>query len=261
MAHKNSTKNFIPRQDIIAEDKNDVEGAPAEEKIVLGWNLNTRSLLIKLPPHKFKAWSSQLLSFLHRKSTNSKDIQSLLGRLENVATIIPMFGHFLNNIRQTEIRATASGRNQMINRRTHEDLKLAQLFLNKAHAGVSMNLLTYRKPTRIYINDASEHGLGGFSTLGRAWTWIIPNKLRGRARINLLEFLAQVMSIWIDIWEGAVQDHDCLLGMGDNTASMGWLRRANFREVDEINLEWFAKQTVARKLASLILKSNTVLYR
>ena len=261
IAHKNSAKHIVPRQDFIADDKNDAEGAAEEEKVVLGWSLNTRTLDIKLPYHKYKAWSSQLRSFILRQSTNAKDIQSLLGRLENIAIIIPMFGHFLNNIRHTEIMATQSGRNQKINRRTHEDLKLAQKYLDKAHVGVSMNLMTFRSPNRIYINDASEHGLGGFSTHGRAWAWTIPEPLRGRAHINLLEFLAQLVSIWIDIREDVVQPQDCLLGMGDNTASMGWLRRANFRESDENNLEWFAKQKVARQLASLILQSNTVLYR
>ena len=30
--------------------------------------------------------------------------------------------------------------------------------------------------------------------------------------------------------------------MGDNTASMGWIRRSNFREEDETHLDWFVKQ-------------------
>ena len=111
-----------------------------------------------------------------------------------------------------------------------------------------MNLITFRVPNKIYINDASEHGLGGFATHGRAWAYTIPVKLRGRAHINLLEFIAQLVSIWIDVIENKIQPLDCLLGMGDNTASMGWLRRSNFRENDENDQEWLAKQKVSRKL-------------
>ena len=261
MAHTASNDTTILRQDFIADDKNDVEGGPEEVKIVLGWVIDSRRLIIQLPTHKYIAWSSQLSSFQDRKSASSKVLQSLLGRLEQIATIIPMFGHFLNNIRQTEIRATASDKPQIINRRTREDLILATKFLNLARKGVNLNLMTFRVPTHIYINDASEHGLGGFATHGRAWGWVIPPKLRGRAHINLLEFLAQVVSIWIDILEKRVKPLDCLLGMGDNTASMGWLRRTNFREKDECDLEWYAKQLVARKLANLVLDSETVLYR
>ena len=261
IAHQTHSPSSVTRQDFIAEDKNDAEGAPEEVKIVLGWEINSRELKIKLPKHKFIAWNNQLQSFFTRRTAGAKDLQSILGRLETVATIIPMMGHFLNNIRHTEIRASASGKNQLLNKRTVEDFKLAAHFLIRARDGVNMNLITFRKPTLIYINDACEHGIGGFATHGRAWTWIIPPHLRGRAHINLLEFMAQLVSIWIDVIEKKIQPLDCLLGMGDNTASMGWLRRANFRELNESDKEWYAKQQTARKLATLVLNSNTVLYR
>ena len=42
IAHKNSEKEeFIPRQDLIAEDKDEAKGGPKESKIVLGWRLNS----------------------------------------------------------------------------------------------------------------------------------------------------------------------------------------------------------------------------
>ena len=221
IAHKNEGVSHIPRQNFIADDKNEAEGGPEEVKIVLGWELNSRELLVSLPSHKFIAWSSQVKSFLSRVSASGDDLRSVLGRLENIAIIIPMFAHFLNNIRQLEIKASRSNKNQMINKRTKEDLKLALSFLKRASQGVSMNSIVFRAPSKIYINDASEHGLGGFATHGRAWSWNIPPKLRGRAHINLLEFLAQLISIWIDHIEGRISPLDCLLGMGDNTASMG----------------------------------------
>ena len=132
-----------------------------------------------------------------------------------------MFGHFLNNIRHTQIKAAAARRPHLINKRTRDDLILAQSFLDHAVRGINLNLMTFREPTHFYINDASEHGIGGFATHGRGWAWTIPAKLRGRAHINLLNFLAQLVSIWIDIAEHRITPLDCLLGMGDNTAAMG----------------------------------------
>ena len=261
LAHNSDQPTPVPRQDFIAEDKNDAEGAPEEVKVVLGWELNSRELTITLPQHKFVAWNTQLKSFLTRKTANAKDLQSILGRLETLATIIPMMGHFLNNIRHAEIQATASGKNHALNKRTKADFKLAEKFLIRARAGVNLNLITFRKPNLIYINDACEHGIGGFATHGRAWSWVIPEALRGRAHINLLEFMAQLVSIWIDDIEKRIKPLDCLLGMGDNTAAMGWLRRANFREQNESDREWFAKQQTARQLATIVLNNNTVLYR
>ena len=47
----------------------------------------------------------QVYSFISRKSSNAEDLSSVLGRMENIAIVIPMFGHFLNNIRQLEIKS------------------------------------------------------------------------------------------------------------------------------------------------------------
>jgi hypothetical protein len=38
-----------------------------------------------------------------------------------------------------------------------------------ARKGINMNLITFRCPNKVYINDASEHGLGGFVTHRQAW--------------------------------------------------------------------------------------------
>ena len=65
----------------------------------------------------------------------------------------------------------------------------------------------------------------------------------------------------IDTEEKIMQPLDCPLGMGDKTASMGWLRRSNFRENDEHDSEWLANQKLARKLAELVLYSNTTVCR
>ena len=49
--------------------------------------------------------------------------------------------------------------------------------------------------------------------------------------------------------------------MGDKIASVGWLKRSNFRDNDKNDREWISKQKVARKLAELVLYSNTTVYR
>jgi hypothetical protein len=167
----------------------------------------------------------------------------------------------LNNIRTLQLTAERAKHNVKISQRVRDDLELSLHFLKAANTGISMNLMTFRRPDKTYINDASEHGLGGFATHGRAWRWVIPEKLRGRAHINLLEFIAQLISIWIDICEGTTEAQDCLLGMGDSTAAMGWLRHPNFREKNEKDIEWIIKQKIARQVAKLVLKSETVLYR
>ena len=77
----------------------------------------------------------------------------------------------------------------------------------------------------------------------------------------LLQSIDFNLSIWIDKLEGRLNHLDCILGMGDNTASMGWLRRSNFREKNAHDVEWLAKQKIARKLAEIVLETESCLYR
>ena len=231
MAHNADGDTHLLRQDLISAEKNEAEGAPEEVKVCLGWQFNTRLLLIALPRHKFEAWDRQILDIIEAKSVKYKLLESVLGRLENVAIILKMFGHFLNNIRSLQIKAAQSQHNQKLSKNAIAEFELSRKFVAKAHAGVSMNNLVFRRPNRIHIGDASEHGLGGMCTQnGKAWRYLIPTKLQGRAHINLLEFLIQVVSIWLDIECGNVRPQDCILAMGDNTTAAGWCRRTNFRE-------------------------------
>lgn len=251
---------FLARDDMVSIDKCVAEGAPAEVRICLGWELNTRALLVTLPSHKCIAWSSQVSQFIDCSSTKLKNLSSVIGRLENITSMFRMGAHFLNNFRALELKAMASKHAVKITQRVKEDARLWLKFIRIAGEGISMNLLTFRKPNNIIIGDACEHGLGAFNTKGRGFSWMIPEHLRGRAHINLLEFITQVIQIWADILEGRIKEGDCILAMGDNTSSMGWLRRSNFRAKDESDMDWFVKQQVARKLAEVVLQIKAMLY-
>ena len=222
MSHKATNSTYLPRDDLVAKDKCDAEGAPSETKICLGWNLDTHCLLVNLPLYKYIAWENDLKNFMNKNSISHKDLKSLLGKLEHVITILSMMGHFMNNLYALEIKAAKSiPHNQKIPKIVKEDLQLHHKFLKIANEGISINLLTFRDPNHIIIGDACEHGLGAFHIQsGRAYTWIIPEELKGRAHINLLEFLTQVIQVWLEILENRIKPEDCILALGDNTSSM-----------------------------------------
>lgn len=132
ISHK-SKNTHLPRDDIISEMKNTEEGAPEEKKIILGWQLNTRELLIELPKHKFKAWSSEIDQLLQNSTVDEKTLLRILGRLENVATILSPLGHFLNNIRHLQLKASKTKHNVRLNSRVRKDLKLAKRFFKKSN--------------------------------------------------------------------------------------------------------------------------------
>ena len=121
-------------------------------------------------------------------------------------------------------------------------------------------MLTYRQPTHVYRSDACEHGLGGYSAKGKAWRLEFPGNLLGRVHINLLEFLASMICIWIDIIDGDTPAESCLLALGDNTSATGWLKRTNFQPSDEDDHDTTAKTSTARHLARLLQQSSTMLY-
>ena len=251
----------VERKNIVAEDKMIAEGAAEEIKICLGWLLDTRRLKVQLPLHKVVAWKHQINTLLKNATVSNKELQSILGRLENVAQVMTMLGHFLSNIRHMQILAEKKDHNIKLSRKSKQDLELAKVFIDKVGLGISMNLLTFRRPDIVYICDASEYGLGGFASHGRAWSFTIPDDLRNRAHINLLEYLAQIISIWLDIVENTTKPEDCLLSIGDNTSALGWMRRSNFRQTEDTDSSWEVKQHLGRHLANLILKSDTLLYK
>ena len=259
-------KQGLPRDDLIALDKCAAEGSPSEIKICLGWLLNTRSLTISLPKHKYIAWTKELQGFIDRKSCSFKALESMIGKLEHVISVFKILGHFMNNTYWLKLKAEIkSQHNVFIPHHVKEDFLLHKKFIKMVYSGVSMNSITFRKPDHYIFGDACEHGLGAFNEgSGRAFAFVIPKELRGRAHINLLEFLSQLIQIWLDILENRIKPYDCILACGDNTSAMGWLRRSNFRESfeddEESNLDWLAKQMVARKLANLIIDSKAVLY-
>ena len=82
VAHNASSDTFVPRQKLITDDKNEAEGAPEKVKITLVWELDTRSLIVGSPLHKFKAWTMQVEYFISRKSANAVDLSLVLGQLK-----------------------------------------------------------------------------------------------------------------------------------------------------------------------------------
>ena len=102
----------------------------SEERICLGWIINIRKMLVKLPIHKCITWIVYLDSFLDRSSISHKDLLSLIGKLENVITTVKMIGHFMNNLYSKEQKAKVSIPNLLkIQRRAKENAKLHHCFL------------------------------------------------------------------------------------------------------------------------------------
>ena len=126
-------------------------------------------------------------------------------------------------------------------------------FLKIANSGISLNSITFRLPTHIYRSDSCPHGLGGYSHEGWAWRWYLPKNLLLRASNNLLEHLAAVISPWVDILAGRLNQQDCILPMTDSTTAEGWLQKSNFTKLRKSPIQASVRIEAAQKYATLFM--------
>jgi hypothetical protein len=81
------SKDPLPCQEIISLKKLKAEGRLVETKTVLGWDLDTRQLLISLPMDKYERWSVDIQRLLTQKRVNTKQMEQMVGRLNHTAAI------------------------------------------------------------------------------------------------------------------------------------------------------------------------------
>ena len=243
------------RDDLLSLKKFLAEATPAEIKMILGWAIDTRRLLISLPDDKCIAWSRAIQTMLDSGRATVSDLETTVGRLNHCGFVIPTSRHFLSRLRGAE-RAARHRRVYTLPKAVLLDLRLWLQFLQHANQGISLNLLSYRQPTHIMRQDACEHGIGGVSlTSCFGWRWEIPLELQGRATLNTLEFMAAYVSVRMELAMTTVEPHSVLLSQGDSTSATGWLRKSNFDdEIQPLQL------LLARALATTVLNNTIGLY-
>ena len=247
----------LPRDDLLAVKKLLGEGQLAECKTFTGWFINTRRMLVSLPFGKFSVWSQSIQSILNTNYSCQRDLAKLIGRLNHTCFIIPQARHFISRIRHFADALPTPRRRVSIPPPILSDLRIWLEFLQYAANGISINNIVFRKPTHEFGADACEYGIGGFSIeTSKGWHWQLPEKLIGVVSINALEFLANVVNIWM-AQLGLIADVpplSCVLSSTDSTSAAAWLHKSSFPDSKSF------EQAVARKLARLMLSADSSLY-
>ena len=117
--------------------------------------------------------------------------------------VVPGVHHFLSRLCELQQLATRR-RSVRISEDCHKDLLLMLRFLNIAKQGIDMNLVAFRCLTHVYRSDSCPFGLRGYSDKGFAWRFEIPEDLRFWASNNLLEYIASIISPWVDMLAGCL---------------------------------------------------------
>ena len=257
-ARPNHPNEPIPRESMDARDKLFAEAGLTEIKMILGWEFDFHRLKISLPDNKFIAWTTDVNNLLDAGTTTAKELESTIGRLGHLALVVPGVYHFLSRLRELQ-RSATHRRTIRFSDICRDDLLLMLRFLDVAKNGISMNLVAFRKPTHVYRSDSCPFGLGGYSDQGFAWRFEIPEELRFRASNNLLEYIASIITPWVDMLAGRLNRGDCALSMTDSSTSAGWLRKTNFREftgVDSDPIQASVRIDTARHHATLFLENG-----
>ena len=257
--HAGDEEEPVPRRPILSQAKLEAEGSPAEIQTVLGWNIDTRRMLVSLPDDKFEAWTEELREFRSRPSCPRSAMETLVGRLNHTSLVMPDSRQFLSRIRASMGLDGKRPHSVRIDPEVREDMILWEEFLAVANRGISLNLLVTRRPDRIGWSDSCPFGMGGYSLSGRAWRIRVPKTsvIYGSDKVNnLLEFIGMVINIWLICLEPG-SDQSCILAIGDNTSAIGWLHSTS-----HLVQTWGAHSAhlmVARTLAKLLMTHNCCL--
>ena len=102
--------------------------------------------------------------------------------------------------------------------------------------------------------------MGGFISKGRAWWWNPPKEYWDSAHINLLEFCAELLSIWINIVEDTMYDENCLLYMRYRTTAIRWLHKSHTPATNDNPQLTLAETRLQRQLVDILIDNEHLLY-
>jgi hypothetical protein len=170
----------IIRKWLLSLSKFAAKGRPGEIKIVLGWLLDTRQLLISLPEYKQIVWKDQIQTILKESKATLEELEFVKGRITHLACLDRAARHFLGRINHMVTKLSRQNVNQTrqkfrLPQEVIKDFLLMLKFIDRARAGISMNLLVHRSIDIYLRTDACFFGLGWLCwCCGRAYRLEIP---------------------------------------------------------------------------------------
>ena len=92
--------------------------------------------------------------------------------------------------------------------------------------GTNQQHILFVKPSVTLWSDACEYVIGGYINNGLAWQRRIPSEWHGKLMLNLLEFLASAVTIYMTILRMEQGSH--ILALTDSSSALFWMHKASF---------------------------------
>ena len=257
----------LPREDVLSLRKLLGEGKLEEVKVILGWMVDSRRFTIKLTEDKANAWIKDLDEIIkltkERKAIGVKTWQSMNGKCNTAAYIHREMRFFLSKMTFCQRLSVQRGGSAIAPLAVLPQLELWKKALTRLSTiGRSINHITFTLPHMFTKQDASKKGLGGFNCTGLGWRFIIPPALENLLHINILEFMAVVITIWLTILAMDIKDRGNgmkILAQTDNTSALGWLKASSkYNKSDRVASA--IKEAIGQKLAELLMDADLSIY-
>jgi hypothetical protein len=253
------SRDATPRKEIISITKHLAEGTLSERKVVLGWLIDSRRLRVFLPEEKANDWLIDISKCITTSHCSKGLLETIIGRLNHIGTIIHISRYFLTRLRFRLRKYNDKHKKFSIHLAPWDidDLKLWKFFITHVQkTGVSINNICITSITATTYSDACEWGMGGFTSQGHAWRYQIPTHLQLRASINLLEFIASIITVDLSInMDKHNTKYPNILAYTDSSSALGWLYHSTFNPVKDLQHD-----KVARHFANLLFKNEATIY-
>ena len=234
------------------------EGQLSTSKEILGWTIDSIKFRIFLPKLKFIAWSKEIDNIISSTAIKAKDLECLIGKLNHAAYILPFSRYFLTRLRYRQKQAEKFFTSTLSNSEKEDIILWKHLLHRSSSIGTRIDHITFSIPLSFAISDACPYGMGGFTSEGIAWRWQLPTELLGKLSINLLEFIAAIVTIYMSLKILKINESEKgikLLSFTDSSSALGWLHHSTFNPVENP-----LHDKSARFLAHMMIDNNSSLY-
>ncbi len=231
----NFENELVARNPILSQEKLLAEGILSETQVILGWLIDTRQLKLFITSQKSRRILIGLKNLIKyatdKLPINRKSLESMIGKLQDVAFIIPEGKFFLNRFRYRLKVLPRKGQFRFFDKMEQEDLKLWMSIVDsitEGNVGRSTNSILPTHASILCISDACEHGVGGLiivNGVGFAWRFTIPEKWMNYFSINFLEFFGATQNI---VYVCKFITGQRILSISDSTNALAWLDANKF---------------------------------
>ncbi|MEW8546060.1 MAG: reverse transcriptase domain-containing protein [Candidatus Thiodiazotropha sp.] len=178
---------------------------PSTIMTFIGILFNTEKMTIEVTPERLIEIKILLSRWLNKQTASIKEIQSLLGKLNFVASCVRPGRIFISRmLKWLKILYTKDSKQHTIPQYVKKDLLWWYRFL-PLYNGVSMMVMEeWSHPDEIFSSDSCLSGCGGFWN-GNYFHTIFPDKIRHKSyHINILEMLSVIicLKLWSSHFKG-----------------------------------------------------------